>query len=149
MADNRCGAPNGYAIARFEGNDYTTSYKAAGFDRDHRMRIYPPGSTGDNDAARRRILVNVFDGNDRCKVEYALDGGDYREMKLDPQPDPMALVIIAGVLDSGKPWARPVVTWHIWSDELDEPIGRGTHAITVRVTDDRGRTYEESRIFGR
>ncbi len=149
VSDNRDGVPNGYAVVRFDGNDYTTRFKAAGFDAGRQMSIYPPGSISDDDAGRHRIIVNVFNGSARTRVEYSLDGGDYREMKNAPQPDPLSLVIIAGVVDSGKPWARPVASPHIWSADLANPIPRGTHVITVRATDERGHVDQESRIFSR
>ncbi len=147
VADNCDGVPNGYTIITFEGNEYVTEYRAAGYDRDYRMRIYPPGSTGFDEAAKRRLVVNVFDGSDRCKVEYSLDRQPFLPMQRTPQRDPVAIAYLSGVLDSGKPWARPFVSQHIWSVELPEPLSRATHVVTIRVTDHFDRVYEQSKIF--
>lgn len=147
VADCRDGTPNGYNIITFTGHDYVTEFKPAGLDPAQRMRIYPPGSTGIDDLARRRLLVNVFDGSDRCRVEYSLDGAPFVPMPQVAEPDPLAAALLAGVLDSGKPWARPVVSTHLWGVELPQALPRGTHVVTIRVKDHFGRTYEQSRIF--
>ena len=70
-------------------------------------------------------------------------------MVQSPQYDPLAVAIISSVLGSGKPWARPTVTSHIWAVEFAEPLPRGTHVVTIRVMDHFGRTHEQSKIFGR
>jgi len=149
VADNRDGVPNGYNIIAFDGGDYVTRFKAASLDRDFQMRIYPPGTTGFNEQARRRLLVNVFDGSDRCRVEYSLDGAPFGLMRQTREYDPLAVAILSGVLDSGKPWARPVISSHMWSVELANELERGTHVVTIRVTDHFRRVREQSKIFVR
>ena len=147
VADCRDGTPNGYNIITFNDTDYVTEFKPASLDRALRMRIYPPGSTGIDDRARRRVLVNVFDGSDRCRVEYSLNGSPFVPIQQAPESDPLATALLSGVLDSGKPWARPVISTHLWGVELPQALPRGTHVITIRVTDHFDRTYEQSRIF--
>ena len=92
-------------------------------------------------------MVNVFDGSERCRVEYALDGAPFAPMMRTPQEDPLAAALLSGVLDSGKPWARTIPCQHMWSVELAEPPTRGTHVVTVRVTDHCGRVRQQSKIF--
>lgn len=149
VSDNLDGVPNGYTIVTFTGSDYVTDFKAAGFDRDHQMRIYPPGSTGLDELAQRQLLVNVFNGSERCKVEYRMDEGPFLPMTRSPQHDPLALAMISGVLKSTKHWTKPSITQHIWSTELAEPPARGTHVVTIRATDQFGRVREQSKIFTR
>ena len=147
VADQRDGIPNGYVILEVNGTDYVTTYKAAGFDRDYRMRIYPPGSTGSSPAARTKLLVNVFDGSERSNVECSLDGAEFVPMTRTPQLDPLAEVMLSGVMKSSKSWANPAPCPHMWETALPEPPSRGTHVVTSRVTDQYDRTYEQSKIF--
>jgi hypothetical protein len=145
----RDGVPNGYSIITFHGADYVLDYKPARGDAAERLRIYPPGTTGDDDAARRRVVVNVYDGSARSNVEYSLDHGPFQPMTRSPQRDPLSLALLTGVLDTGKPWASVNVCQHIWEAELPERPGRGPHALTVRVTDQYGRTFSQLKVFGR
>ena len=147
VADQRDGVPNGYVIVEFDGADYTTTYKAAGLDRAHQMRIYPPGGVDTTEEGRRKLLVNVYDGSEKCQVVYSLDRAPFKPMDFKPQFDPLAVILLTGVVDSGKPWARPVPAPHMWETMLPEPPTRGTHIVTIRVTDHYDRTYEQSKIF--
>ena len=149
VADNRDGVPNGYNVITFTGNEYVTRFKPASLDRDFQMRIYVPGSTGLEAPADRLLLVNVFDGSDRSRVEYSLDDGPYVVMTQSPQYDPLALALLTGVLDSGKPWARPIVTTHMWAAELPAPLERGAHVVRVRTVDHFEREHTQARIFTR
>jgi hypothetical protein len=148
VSDNRDGVPNGYVFVDFDGNSYVTELKPASLDRELRMRIYPPDAYSLDESDRRRLLVNVFDGSERCTVELSLDGAPFVLMAMTPQPDPFAVSFLSGVRRSAKPWGRPIVCQHMWSVELPEEPARGTHVVTIRVTDHFGRVYEQSRIFG-
>jgi hypothetical protein len=149
VSDNRDGVPNGYVFVSFDGNSYVTDLKPASLDREFRMRIYPPDAYSLDEPDRRRLLVNVFDGSDRCKVEFSLDSASFIPMAMTPQPDPFAVSFLSGVRRSAKPWGRPIVCQHMWLVELPEQLAARTHVVTIRVTDHFGRVYEQSRIFGR
>jgi hypothetical protein len=147
VADQREGTPNGYVLVDFDGTDYVTTFKPASLDPRFRMRIYPPGRTGPDGKARTKLLVNVFEGSERCTVEYSLDGGRFAPMTFRPQLDPLSQRMFSGPIDTGKPWVRPTLCPHMWEAFLPRPLARGTHAVTVRVHDHYERTYEQSRIF--
>ncbi|HRX83549.1 MAG TPA: calcineurin-like phosphoesterase C-terminal domain-containing protein [Phycisphaerae bacterium] len=147
IADCRGGAPNGYTMIDFAGDDYVTSYVPARGAADDAMRIYPPGSTGRDDAARRRLVVNVFDGSVKCRVEYAFDGGEFHAMVREVMKDPFVEAMLEGAMSSGKSWATAWPCTHIWATDLADGLARGTHVVTVRVVDQFGRTYSRSKVF--
>ena len=150
VTDNRDGVPNGYSIVRFDGSEYVNEFKAAGFPADYQMRIYPPASVGHDDLSCRTLLVNVFDGSVKSKVEYSLDGGPFLPMKRVRQQDPMAIALVSGVRSKPKTWASTVESLHMWSVEFPKRFAWGeTHVVTVRATDYLGRVWEQSRIFAR
>ena len=68
------GTPNGYAVATFEGHDYALRYKAARRPADYQMNIDAPDRVRAGSAAEREILVNVFAGSERSRVELRLTG---------------------------------------------------------------------------
>ena len=144
----RDGVPNGYVVVTFDGNKYTSEFKAASLDRDYQMHIYPPGSRRAVDPEGRMVLVNVFDGSEKCRVEYSMDHGPFQPMTLQPQPDPLAEVLFSSAVPSAKPWATANVSYHIWQAELAERLERRPHTVTIRVTDHYGRVREQSRVFG-
>lgn len=147
VADCRDGTPNGYTIIDFAGDDYVTSYHAAKGAPDDVMRIYPPGSTGRDEPARTRLMVNVFDCSEKCKVEYAFDHGAYAPMIRTPMKDPVAVAILEGPMSSGKSWATAYECQHFWSADLPAGFTRGIHVVTIRVTDHFERTYQRSKVF--
>ncbi len=148
-APNRDGVPNGYTVVTFDGSDYVTDYRAAGFAEGYRMRIYPPGTLGNDDAARRTLLVNVFSGSDKMKVEYSLDGNEFQPMCQRRQRDPLASAVIESVISTTKPWATTVESFHMWSAELESTPSGGAHVVRIRATDQYGRIFEQGRIFSR
>ncbi len=141
------GTPNGYVTLSFDGTDYTTRYKAAGASPDEQMWIYPPGLLGRSAEDRKTLLVNVWNARPLCTVEYAFDHGEFHPMERFTGLDPIAQSILAGPLKSGKSWANPEKTTHLWKATLDARLPGGTHVVTIRVTDPDGRVLEQSRVF--
>lgn len=147
VADQRDGAPNGYTIIDFDGADYVTTYKAAGFSPDFQMRIYPPDRSKTSGDQRNQILVNIFHGSDQSEVEYSIDGGPFKPMRQEVMDDPLATAFYSGATDSGKSWVNPVSCLHIWIAEFDEKPSRGLHYVTVREKDQYGREHKTSAPF--
>lgn len=147
VADQREGTPNGYVTIEFNGTDYTSTYKAAGFDRSYQMRIYPPGGVDLSEEGKNKLLVNVFDGSERSVVEYSLDRAPFQPMTRTPQLDPLSVAMFSGVTETGKSWVRATICPHFWEAKLPVRPARGTHVVTVRVRDHYGRTFDQSRIF--
>lgn len=146
VADQTDGTPNGYTFIEFDGVEYRSEFRAAGFGPSHQMRIYTPGehrAEGEN-----VFLVNVFDGHPGSVVTLTLDEGAPVAMERRPQQDPLAQALYGGPTDSGKPWVNPALSDHIWQVSLPEiPQPRRPHRLRIDVTQPDGRSFSQSRIF--
>lgn len=147
----RDGAPNGYSIVTFDGNKYAMEFKAARRPADHQMNIYAPEVIDASESANTEILVNVFFGSDRSKVEMRLgnkgkwipmtrvsvEDPEYKRMKEDEAKFNMPGLKLPDVMKSP----------HIWAAKLPANPEKGTQLIHVRTTDMFGKTYTDQRII--
>ena len=172
----RDGAPNGYGIFTFSGNQYSIRFKAARRPADYQMNIWTPWEVAASETGKTDILVNIFGGTKRSIVEFRL--GEDREwlpMTYTPQKDPYfqklkerdeayhierkmhtALRETMKTLlkeenelpQRGKSllYGVPKST-HIWQAKLPVNTTKGTHVIYVRTTDMFGQTYTGRRII--
>ena len=67
------GAPNGYSIITFDGNKYSVHFKPARRPDNYQMNIYLPNEIEQNALDTTKVLVNVFAGSERSKVEMQVD----------------------------------------------------------------------------
>lgn len=68
---NRCGAPNGYLVMDVDGNQLKWHYKSTGHSIDYQMRVY---GKGEMLSLPQYVVVNVWDWDPSCKVEWLQDG---------------------------------------------------------------------------
>ncbi len=149
MAD---GAPNGYILATFKGNEYRLRYKGARKPANYQMVVHAPEVIrGDRDEATE-IVVNVFNGNERSRVRMRVRGhGDWTSMEQSPRPDPAYAaayerdVIAAG--DDRRPLPDAKVTEHIWAAKLPKSLPAGMHVLEVESTDMFDQTDRGIRII--
>ncbi|CAN5900100.1 calcineurin-like phosphoesterase family protein [soil metagenome] len=78
----RDGAPNGYSIFSFDGQNYSIEFRAAGRPKEYQMNIYAPEEIESSEAAETEILVNVFAGSEKSVVEMRL-GADGEWVPLE------------------------------------------------------------------
>lgn len=172
----RDGAPNGYGIFTFSGNQYAIRFKAARRPVDYQMNIWAPWEVPQTETAKTDVLVNIFGGTKRSKVEMRLGtDGKWQSMTYMPQKDPyfqalkkqdetyhIEQKIHSAIRDSmqlllkeetelpdrGKRllYGVPKST-HIWQAKLPENTRKGTHVIYVRTTDMYGQTFTGRRII--
>ncbi|MCL5271338.1 MAG: calcineurin-like phosphoesterase family protein [bacterium] len=141
------GSPNGYLVVRFEGNSYTTRYKAAGFDPAFRMRISAPAMAFHDDAPSTRVVVNVFDASPRTRVECAVDGGSWQPMRREFIPDPyMVRLYESNRAAPGWDKKEAGISSHIWTAPLPA-LASGVHRVKVRAAEPGGRPCETTRVF--
>jgi hypothetical protein len=100
-ADMQDGSPNGYYVLSFEGADYRTRFKAAGYGTDHRMRITlepaANGSPGEKTSAEAAPLagqntsahgdapyrIGRFGSSQQLSlVVHVFDGGDEHRVAM-------------------------------------------------------------------
>lgn len=145
------GAPNGYSILTFDGQKYSIRYKAARRPADYQMNIYAPEVVNSADAAAE-VLVNVFAGSPRSKVEMRLgEDGTWTPMERVPRPDPAYMRLKELEAGPNPPPGRrlpaPRLSPHIWRATLPSSLPPGAQKIEVRTTDIFGQTYTAYRVI--
>ena len=145
----RDGAPNGYSFINFDGNDYTIDFKAARHPDKHQMNIWLPETI--NAGAKTEVVVNVFAGCERSKVEVKVGEKDWTPLKMEVRPDPFyaAQKELETVTDKllGRKLPEIVDSRHLWVATLPTDLPAGTHMLQVRTTDMWNRTFSERRLF--
>ncbi len=149
MAD---GAPNGYVLATFRGNEYRLRYKGAHMPEDYQIAVHTQEVVDVANSAAAKVVANVFNGNSKSKVKMRVRGfGDWLSMQHLPQIDPAykAAQQRDVILAEGKraPLPAPKVSGHIWSAQLPAGIPRGVHILEVESTDMFGQVDRGIRLI--
>jgi hypothetical protein len=148
MAD---GAPNGWTIVTFDGVDYSAELRAARRPADYQMNIHAPEFVSADKAGETEVLVNVFAGSERSKVEMRLDAGPWVELQRTPREDPYFVALKQAEESPQPPRGRKLPrvgkSPHIWVGTLPAQPSTGVHLIDVRTTDMFGHEYRGRRII--
>jgi len=148
----RDGTPNGYSVITFENTSYSVRFKVARRPQDYQMNIYAPDELEAAKTDKAEVLVNVFAGSERSKVEMCIEGKTpWTAMQLAPTPDP-AYASTKAREDALKPrpggeLPGPGKSPHIWKANLPTGLPPGTHLIKVRTLDMFGQTFTGSRVL--
>jgi len=164
----RDGAPRGYYLMDVDGAEATLRFQATGRPADHQMRItLDPGFPRSSVDIRRdyrhgellgnrfelsqlystRVLVNLFEGGPKSTVEFQIGDGPVTEMGRVVRTDPFVEELFQRESDTMKSWVEAEPTTHIWEAPLPGGLQPGAHTITVRATDEYGRTHTEHKLF--
>jgi hypothetical protein len=150
-ATMRCGAPNGWVLLEIDGSGYALRFKAARRPWSHQMSIHAPDAVPAIEAAGTEVLVNVFAGSERDRVEMRLRPDDpwiplVRVERRDPYY--VELKIREARLDPPAGYGLPPVvdSPHLWAGTLPEDPPPGTHALEVRARDLSGRVHRGIRL---
>ncbi len=164
----RDGSPRGYYLMDIDGTQATLRFKATGRPADYQMRItldsgfprptadirrnYRHGELLGNrfDTAQlysTRVLVNLFDGGPRSTVEFQIGDGPSMKMQRVLRTDPFIEELFQRESETMKSWVEPLPTTHMWQAPLPDGLQPGVHTISVRATDEYGRTHTEHKIF--
>ena len=155
----RCGAPNGYTLVHFDGNRYSSEFRAARRPADHTMTFHMPAAIGaDGDA---EIVVNIFNGAKGDTVRMRIVAGrasggsisrwipmeqaprvdlHYAEMHIREQRLPEDA-------KRGRGMPMPVVSQHVWAAPAPSGLPLGTHTLEVQHTDLYGVTRTARHTF--
>lgn len=145
----RGGAPNGYAVFRFDGNAYAIEFRAAGRPADYQMHIMAPDALPAAEARGTAVYVNVFGGSEYSVVEMRFADGSWIPMRKVLMDDPAYAAMFkrdAGLLPPYRPLPAPIPSPHLWKSALPEVKEPGVYPIHVRTTDMYGQTYFGTRI---
>ncbi|HUW62662.1 MAG TPA: calcineurin-like phosphoesterase C-terminal domain-containing protein [Candidatus Bathyarchaeia archaeon] len=144
------GAPNGYAVATFDGASYKIEYKAARRPADYQMNIYLPDEIASADVEKTEVLVNVFAGSENSKVEMRADGGKWLPLDQTTTFDPFCVRMYQENKFNqneslGYHFDEPREITHMWKSKLPR-LAPGAHAIEVRTKDMFGHTYSARKV---
>ncbi len=147
-ATMRDGAPNGYSIFRFDGNQYKITFRAARRPETYQMDIHAPEFVDRADLASTEVLVNVFGGSVKSKVEMRVGDGPWVVLDKVIRKDPVFAA--ASVKDKElkapfRPLPDPIDSPHMWAGKLPAGLNRGMQPIHVRTTDMFGQVYLATR----
>jgi hypothetical protein len=93
-----------------------------------------------------RVVVNLFDGGERDRVEISLDDGEYIEMENVLRTDPFMERLQERFLDTPDAFSTPQPSSHIWEHPLPE-LEPGLHVARVRALDEFGQTANGAMSF--
>ncbi len=142
----RGGAPNGYSIIQFDGHRYSIRFKAARRPADHQMNIFTADATTSETAAETEVLVNVFSGSERTRVEMRLgENGDWTPLRGKPAKTPTTWPPSRAISrETHGPDFFPATRHRIAASVGGHPAresAAGTYAIEVRATDMYGQVF--------
>lgn len=148
----RCGAPNGYSLVTIDGNDYAIRYKVSSRPADYQMDIAAPTNIAAAEAAGSELIVNVFAGSAKSRVEYQLNDGPWLVMQRDERPAPVYAETVEREKNlprlqhqRGLPSPRP--STHVWVAKLPANLPSGACTIRVRHTDMFNQTDHATRVI--
>jgi hypothetical protein len=135
------GTPNGYGVYKVKGTELSWHYQATGQKADYQMKIH----VSDLDAARKQVLVNIWNHDPAWKQEYFVDGVSKGSLPQIEGFDPDAFRTMFGP-DLPKPrgFAEPHKTRHLFSANIPATAKE----IKVVATDRFGKTFTEIKTLG-
>lgn len=156
------GAPNGYSIISFDGTDYSIRFKAARRPENYQMNIHLADDINRENLDKAQVIVNVFSGSERSKVEMKIGGQtNWIPLAFTPMPDPYNAWMHSlspfldlkleddSRTDEALGWKMdpPRVSQHIWSGGLPSDLAPGTYHLQIRTKDMFGQEWTAFRIF--
>ena len=147
----RDGAPNGYSIITFDGNQAIVDFKAARRSKDYQMNVIAPEVVDQNSDQKHQVYVNVFGGSEKSKVWMRIGAaGQWSELEKVFEEDPSFVALIAAEKDRillNRALSEARKSNHLWKTNLP-PIGlAGVHRIWVKTEDMYGRVFHASRTI--
>ncbi|MBU8976133.1 calcineurin-like phosphoesterase family protein [Lysobacter sp. MMG2] len=135
------GTPNGFAWATFRADgSYSLRYQVARGAKDDAIGLHAPKVLRRGAWPAFGVFANVYMGDADSRVEYRIDGGDWKPMKRVDQPDPVLLAenVADDAADALRgfdraPEADP--STHLWRGTLPTDLAAGEHRIEVRAFD--------------
>lgn len=146
----RDGAPNGYAVFTFDGNQYEIGFRAAGRPASYQMNIIAPSALALADVKGTKVYVNVFGGNEKSVVEMKFADGPWIPMRKVLEPDPEYRVVFERETTLVPPYRAlpaPMDSPHLWRSALQQVDKSGVYPVHVRTTDMFGQTATATRAI--
>ncbi len=151
MAD---GAPRGYSLLSFDGDQYVLDYKAVDREADYQLEVSTTGVLEAGKLDQALVWANVFNGSTRSEVWLTIDGDDAQRLPMERDPtaiDPHYQaafdreLLIQPPIQPGL--AKPKPSTHLWKRALPADLPPGLHLLKVTTTDMFGRSYSAHRVI--
>ncbi len=167
-SDQRDGTPNGYHVLEVDGAAATVRYQAAGKPADYQLRIlfdvahhalradgmrdFRAGELFDgrmsvDQVPAAEVIVNLFDGGPRSRVQFRVDDGPALPMTRVLRADPYMVEVFARNQDTKKSWLQATPSSHLFSADLPDDLEPGTYTLSVEAVDEFGRTHHGHTIL--
>ena len=147
-ATQQDGAPNGYYVFRFDGNQCSEKFIPAGLDHDFQIRIESPvGTIKAEQIKDLQVVANIFDGSARSTVTCQIDTLAPSSMNQQVMKSPFFDRLIKENKDKFRSWIQPCPSNHFWTSPLPADLKPGLHTIVVKTTDQFGNTFSGKAIF--
>ena len=148
----RDGTAKGYSFISFNDNQYTIKYKTAGKPEDYQINLYVPKVIPFPSKTSAKVLVNFFMGSKKDKVEYSIDGGEWKPMEYTETFDPGFVESVlkwdsTEKLFPGRRPSNPELSKHIWTGGFGNKLTLGKHKVQVRATDMYGNKFSAEDEF--
>ncbi|UKJ07773.1 calcineurin-like phosphoesterase C-terminal domain-containing protein [Solitalea lacus] len=135
------GTPNGYGIFEVDETRLTWFYKSTGKNKNHQFCVYEKGY---HKSYPDHVLVNVWNWDEKWKVEWLEDGAEKGEMERIADFDPQTLELYQGsTLPAYRKWVEPIKTEHLF---MLKP-STSAKLIMIRVRDRFGNVYTEAKVL--
>jgi hypothetical protein len=135
------GTPNGYAMLTVKpGGGYALAWHDARDPDDAQIGLHAPKVLRRGAYPAWGVYANVYMGYDGSRVEYRIDGGDWKAMAKVPASDPRLLAENArdDAADALRGYDRSpeaVPSPHLWRGALPTDLAAGSHPVEVRYFD--------------
>ncbi len=160
----RDGTPNGWSMLHVDGTRARVTYHAAGAPNAPPLRACLAARTESSCRARCRellgaarlepgdlsgtdLVVNLFDGGPRSRVELSIDGGGFIEAQHARGVDPHVAGLFSTSKSSFKRGVSPLPSTHLWRLPLPGALAPGVHRVKVRARDEYGSAHELNWYF--
>ena len=149
MAD---GAPNGYSIITFDGKEYNLDFRAAGRSEKYQMNITAPEQVTTDQLAETDVLVNIFNGSERSKVEMMIgEAGTWVPMQhhagIDPSFKKLSDSENAVKDKKYRNLPKAKKSTHLWRAKLPKGLKPGTHLLRIRTVEMDGDKHQSGRVI--
>lgn len=135
------GTPNGYAILTIAAHgDYELAWHNARDAADSQIGLFAPKVLRRGAYPAWGVYANVYMGMDGSRVEYRVDGGEWKPMQKTLHADPRLLAenALDDTADALRGYDRSVEATssrHLWRGTLPTDAAIGRHEVEVRYFD--------------
>ncbi len=148
----RDGSPNGYVFMDFDGNNYTTAYKAAGKPENYQIEVFAPKLVRKGQRTTASIVANFFMGANTDTVRYRIGKSEWKNMVNFEGLDPTYLLEVyqwdtADKLPEGRRPSNPFPTDHLWRAAVPTDLPTGEHSIEIEAIDMFGKKHYTTRTI--